>query len=74
MFLGDLITLGKVGINIVLSIKLDERRNATTKGKGASDRFVETVLVENGKHSWNSEIHITDVGVRFVQVGAERGF
>jgi hypothetical protein len=51
VFLSNLITLGKIGIVVVLAIKLDVVRDATAQGQTAADSFVKAVFIQNWKHT-----------------------
>ena len=71
VLLSNLVALGKIWVDIVLSIKLNKWRYAATESKRASDGLVETVFVQDGKHAGYAEIDKTHVGVWLLQIGAQ---
>jgi hypothetical protein len=73
VLLRDLVTLGKVWVDIVFPVKLDEGRNATFEGKRAPNCLIKAVLIQNGKHTRDSKINKAHICVWFLKVGAKSG-
>ena len=74
VLLGDLVGLRQVGIDVMLSVKFDLGQDATSKGKRGLDCDVKTILVEDWKHAWESNVHKVGIGVWLVKVGAQGGY
>lgn len=63
--LGDLVSIGRIGVHIMLSIKLDERRDSAAKRERAADGFVEAVLVKHGQHPRNAVVAVAYARIGF---------
>ena len=74
VLLGDLVGLGQVGIDVVLSVEFDLGKDAASKGERGLDGDVKAVLIEDGKHAWESNIHKVCIGVWLVKVGAQGSY
>lgn len=45
VFLSDLVTLGKIRVDIVFPVKLNERRDTASKSERASNSLIEAVFI-----------------------------
>lgn len=51
MLLGDLVSLWKVSVVVMLAVELNLRQNSTPQAKRRLDRDVQTLLVQHGQHA-----------------------
>lgn len=74
MLLCNLVTLGQIRVDIVFPVKLNEGRDTASESEGASDGFVKTVFIQNGKHAWDTEVDKAYVCVWLVKISTKCGY
>ena len=52
VLLRDLVGLGKVSVEIVLSVELDLGKDASTESQRSLDGLVQALFVQDGEHTW----------------------
>src|ERR1700693_4378023 len=57
--LRDLISLRKIGVEVVLAIKLGEGSDLAVERQGCADRLLHCFFVDDGKRSWKTKAHRT---------------
>ena len=62
VLLSDLVCRWQVSIDVVLSVEFNHGKDATSKSKRCLDSDIKTILVEDWKHAWQS--NIDKVGMR----------
>src|SRR5688572_1137381 len=65
LILADLVSLGNVGIEIILPIKLRIRSNLASDGNTYFQHMVDCRFIDDGECSGMSHAHGTDMHVRF---------
>ena len=73
MLLRDLVGLGQVSIDVVLSVELDLGKDSSTEGQRRRNCEVEALLVEDGEHAWETQVDEVGVSVWFFTRGVLRG-
>ena len=71
VLLRDLVGLGQVSVDVVLAVELDLGQNAATEGQRGLDGQVEALLVQDGKHTWQAQVHEVSVSVWLLTGGVE---
>ena len=66
VLLRDLIGLGKVSVDIVLSVEFDLGQDASAESQRSLDGLVQALFVQDGEHTWQTKIDEVGVSVGFL--------
>ena len=69
----DLVGLGQVGVDVVLSIEFYLRKDATAECQRGLDRYVEALFVQDREHAGEAKVDKVSVTIRFLTRSGVKG-
>src|SRR5215469_10538717 len=64
VILGDLITLGQVGVTVILAVEFAKIRNLTVESESGHDDVIDRLLIDDRQDTWIPHTNGTNACVR----------